>query len=76
MIVFPDCVTCIHLDRKRKGNLFCKAFPDGGPKEIDLGDVKHRAPYPGDHGIQYEPDPDPFRDLPTDPEPGSILLGT
>lgn len=34
----------------------CEAFPKGIPEEIARGDVDHRGPYPGDHGIRYEDD--------------------
>jgi len=33
----------------------CKAFPKGIPDEIILGENKHTEPFPGDHGIQFEP---------------------
>jgi len=32
----------------------CKAFPKGIPDEIAYGDNKHKKPYPGDNGIQFE----------------------
>ena len=35
--------------------VFCKAFPDGIPNEIAYGDNPHLEPYPGDHGIRFEP---------------------
>lgn len=38
----------------------CAAFPDppGIPNAIAYGRNKHIRPYPGDHGIQYEPKED------------------
>lgn len=33
---------------------YCRAFPDGIPKEIAYGPELHVTPYPGDHGIQFE----------------------
>jgi hypothetical protein len=33
----------------------CAAFPDGIPDAIATGEVEHRKPYAGDHGIQFEP---------------------
>jgi hypothetical protein len=58
--VFPICLDCKHLaprgDRE-PGDMRCAAFPgDGGiPDEILLMDHDHREPYPGDHGIRFEP---------------------
>jgi hypothetical protein len=31
------------------------AFPEDIPDVIIMGDVAHHEPYPGDHGIQFEP---------------------
>jgi hypothetical protein len=36
----------------------CKPFPKGIPKMILGGQVDHRYPFEGDHGCQFEQDPD------------------
>ncbi len=56
----PDCLKCKHQIENPKGKMFgfyCKAFPDGEgiPNEIFSTQVSHRKPYPGDHGIRFEP---------------------
>jgi hypothetical protein len=33
----------------------CAAYPDRIPLKILLMEVDHRQPYPGDHGIRFEP---------------------
>ncbi len=46
------CSYCRHaLPEKRR----CTAFTDLIPLEIWNGDNNHRTPFPGDHGIQFEP---------------------
>lgn len=49
----PVCTWCRHLRRGRA----CAAFPerDSIPMPIWLGEHDHRTPYPGDHGIHFEP---------------------
>lgn len=58
-IIWHTCAFCKHLDWDRSsisyGRYFCRAFPQGIPMEIATGEVEHTTPYPGDHGIQYEP---------------------
>lgn len=66
-IVKPKCWEreCKHFlgieqrDKKDPLSLFpiCHAFPDGDgiPEEISYGSNLHLEPFPGDHGIQYEP---------------------
>lgn len=46
-----QCITCRHY----RGLTTCDAFPDGIPDVIVTGEHDHTDPYPGDHGIQYEP---------------------
>lgn len=52
----PGCFQCKHFYPAAK-KFSCMAFPDGIPDEIAHGE-KHTRPYPGDGGIQYEPDPE------------------
>lgn len=51
------CSRCQHFDAmsplgKKK---VCKAFPDGIPGEIWLGENDHTKPFPGDKGIMFAP---------------------
>ena len=52
-----QCASCQHFHRDRRDGTFCDAFPDGDgiPQAIIIGDHDHREPYPGDHGIRFEP---------------------
>lgn len=34
--------------------LTCKAFPQGIPEEILIGQVQHTGPYPGDNGLRFK----------------------
>ena len=36
----------------------CDAFPEGIPKAFWEANPDHREPFPGDHGIRYEPGAD------------------
>lgn len=63
----PSCLTCRHFHAHRIETV-CDAFPGnanglrpgepGIPTEIILGRHDHLSPYPGDHGILYEPSDD------------------
>jgi hypothetical protein len=61
MVVLPRCWLCKHIAEEGKTRpngekyLPCAAFPDGIPDEILWNEVRHDDPYPGDHGIQFEP---------------------
>ena len=51
----PRCVYCKHYNRNDPGT--CRAFPQGIPGRFIIGTIEHLAPYNGDHGIQFELDP-------------------
>ncbi len=53
MIIDPQCFECRRL-LPVKG-MKCEAFPDGIPDAILLNEHDHHAPFPGDHGLQFEP---------------------
>ena len=46
-----QCIEC----KRYEGQAECEAYPDGIPEAIITGDHDHTEPYPGDHGIQFEP---------------------
>ena len=55
-----NCHMCRHMFRS--GTPRCTAYPDGIPWEIQAGEVDHRQPWAGDHGIRYDPlKPEEFR---------------
>lgn len=57
--VFSEvCTWCRHL-RDDGADRTCDAFPNGVPMEIWMGQNDHRAPFPGDGGIVFEPIPAP-----------------
>jgi len=50
-----ECVTGVNRLKPDGHNVECHAFPDGIPWPIQDGDFDLIKPYPGDHGITYEP---------------------
>jgi hypothetical protein len=50
------CGNCVHLYTHTLWTT-CKAFPDGIPGLFANGEELHDKPFPGDHGIRYEPVP-------------------
>jgi hypothetical protein len=63
-IMSTVCSRCVHLTSV--GTRACEAFPEGIPAVIWTGENDHHAPFPGDHGIQFE-----ARQR-TSPEPASV----
>jgi hypothetical protein len=55
MIVLPKCVFCSHSHLPESAT--CTAFPDGIPDAILQEGYDHSKPYPGDHGILFDPVP-------------------
>ena len=49
------CASCRHLDLLRLSKRRCAAFPDGIADAVWDGQIEHRAPLPGDRGIQFAP---------------------
>jgi hypothetical protein len=49
----PICRGCRH--RIEYDHLSCAAFPDRIPEEVWNGMRDHNTPYPGDHGVRFEP---------------------
>lgn len=58
-ISVPLCFNCVHFRGHRGPGLgyACSAFPERIPQDIAMGEKSHTTPYPGDHGIQFEPKP-------------------
>ncbi len=55
--ILEQCVRCRHLHAQ---GITCAAFPgpdipDVIPEPIRHDEFDHRQPYPGDHGIRWEP---------------------
>jgi len=54
----PICFSCTHRGNEAFGTVEnCSAFPKGIPEAIILSEVDHHRPVEGDHGIQFQQDP-------------------
>lgn len=53
----PMCNYCKHYTAM-PNSPDCEAFPDGIPNDILDEKPPHTSPYPGDHGMLFEPDMD------------------
>lgn len=56
MTIPEQCLRCRHFQEEKPG-MYCHAFPisPGIPHPILEMYHDHRLPYPGDHGIRWEP---------------------
>lgn len=50
----PVCTHCKYIDLESIEHK-CLAYPSHIPDKIWFGKNDHKNPYPGDHGIQFEP---------------------
>lgn len=60
---FPRLSSCSHCANKHPDMPTCRAFPEGIPMPLLDGERDHRAPYPGDFGIRYQPNPEAIAEL-------------
>ncbi len=54
-IVLTQCSYCRHVTVDDRHRASCPAFGGEIPEAILMNEVDHRDPYPGDHGIRFEP---------------------
>lgn len=54
LIICTNCKYRHRCDESTDYHLTCDAFPEGIPKGLILRN-EHDTPYPGDHGIRFEP---------------------
>ena len=47
----PICWKCRH----HREDISCAAFPHGIPYQILTSEADHHQPFPGDHGVYFEP---------------------
>ncbi len=56
-LAFATVGICNKCKNRKLGTDTCRAFPDGIPEEILMGEFMHILPYEGDNEIHYEPRP-------------------
>jgi len=61
-LMIPSCWDCRHFHNANQQRSTCDAFPSGIPMDILLSEQDHTSPYPGDHGIQFEPSDEALAD--------------
>ena len=49
-VVISQCVSC----KNKRFDATCRAFPNGIPEAILVGQHDHTKPYAGDNGIRFE----------------------
>jgi hypothetical protein len=62
------CVWCTRFRREVRDKNVCDAFPDGIPDAVILMEHDHRCPYPGDHGLRFDPRPGSAEFMPPVPK--------
>lgn len=58
-MAFSDqCISCYWYMGNTGRALVCFAYPKGIPHKIFQGTTDHRTPQRGDHGVQWQENPD------------------
>lgn len=55
LLATPICTLCKHFRDVVFAHATCDAYPDGIPPAVLSWEQDHRIPFPGDHGILFEP---------------------
>lgn len=51
-VIVTACARCV---RRHDDGVTCDAFPEAIPEQILDGELDHKKPFPGDHGLQFKP---------------------
>ena len=55
MVIFSQCMDCLNLIGKNESHdFYCKAFPNGIPKDVLLNKIDHTQNIENDNGIKFE----------------------